>query len=74
VVRTAGAAGILATAVVGDQTAIVHLTAASGTPDNTVVDVGGGFVQATLNNNFADLAAKINAILTALEAAGLLTP
>lgn len=52
--------------------AIVSLTAGSGTADNTVADVGGAFNQTTLNNNFADLAAKINAILAALRDANII--
>jgi hypothetical protein len=35
-----------------------------GVVDGTIADVGGAFNQATLNANFADLAAKVNAILT----------
>lgn len=54
--------------------AIVSLTAASGTADNTVADVGGSFNQTTLNNNFQDLATKVNAILTALRTAGIVAP
>jgi hypothetical protein len=34
-----------------------------GTADGTVADVGASFNQTTLNNNFADLIAKINSIL-----------
>lgn len=34
----------------------------TGTADATVVDVGGAFSQATLNNNFADLVAQVNAL------------
>lgn len=48
-------------------TGITALTAASGTGDNTVADVGGSFVQATLNNNFQDLAAKINEVIAMLK-------
>ena len=51
---------------------IVDLTAATGTGDDTVVDVGGSFAQATLNNNFKDLAVKVNAILAALRAAKII--
>lgn len=52
---------------------VVALTdSTTGTANDTVSDVGGAFNQATLNNNFADLAAKINAILTALKNAGLM--
>jgi hypothetical protein len=48
------------------------LTAASGTADGTVADVGASFVQATLNNNFQDLATKVNLIRTNMRAAGLM--
>lgn len=54
--------------------AIAPLTAASGTADDTVADVGGSFSQTTLNNNFKDLATKINAIQAALEGAGIIAP
>jgi hypothetical protein len=47
---------------------IAALTDSStGTADGTIADVGAAFNQATLNNNFADLAAKINAILKTLK-------
>lgn len=66
---------IPSTNVVGDQSAVVHLTdSTTGTANDTVSDVGAAFSQATLNNNFADVTAKINTILTRLESAGLLTP
>lgn len=51
--------------------AVTALTAASGTANNTVVDVGAAFSQATLNDNFADLAAKVNEILVILAARGI---
>ncbi len=35
----------------------------TGTADATVADVGAAFSQATLNNNFADLTAKVNYLL-----------
>lgn len=38
----------------------------TGTADNTLADVGAAFSQATLNNNFADLAAKVNYLLRRL--------
>src|SRR3990167_2124052 len=44
----------------------------TGTADNTVANVGGSFNQATLNNNFADLTAKINSLRTALRYLGLM--
>ena len=34
-----------------------------GTADGTLADVGASFNQATLNNNFADLAAKVNYLI-----------
>lgn len=39
----------------------------TGTADGTLADVGAEFSQATLNNNFADLAAKINALAAQLK-------
>lgn len=53
------------------EVAVTSLTAGPGTADDTVVDVGAAFAQATLNNNFADLTAKINAILVELRKAGI---
>lgn len=87
----AGARLLAATAVVGDQTAVVHLTDSTGGTGNDTVaaiaaptdtpatadalrdDIAAVMVPA-LNNNFADLTAKVNTILTRLESAGLLTP
>lgn len=55
--------------------AVASLTdSTTGTADDTVADVGAAFSQATLNNNFADLTAKLNAILAALRGAGLIAP
>lgn len=55
-----------------NSNAVVALTAASGTANDTVTDVGASFDQTTLNNNFKDLAAKINELRTALVTAGVL--
>ncbi len=52
--------------------AIPSLTIAAGTANNAVVDVGGAFAQATLNDNFADIATKLNAILVALRDAEII--
>lgn len=47
---------------------VIPLTDSStGTADGTIADVGGSFSQATLNNNFADLTAKINAIAAMIK-------
>lgn len=54
------------------QADIVDLTNANGTGDDTVADVGGSFNQTTLNNNFRDVSDKINEILAAMRAAGIL--
>lgn len=71
-VSAAGAGTVGASLTVVRQAAITALTdSTTGTADNTVADVGAAFNQATLNNNFADLTAKINAILTALDGAGI---
>lgn len=61
------------TAAGTQASAIADLTdSTTGTANNTLTDVGGSFAQATLNNNFADLAAKVNAILAALRNVGLI--
>lgn len=51
--------------------AVTALTAASGTADDTVADVTAAHDQTILNDNFADLAAKINEILVVLAARGI---
>lgn len=60
--------------VVGSQqSAITSLTDNSGgTPSDTLADVPAAYSEATLANQIASLAAKINAILTALRAHGLI--
>jgi len=51
--------GIVAfNAAIGAEAEIVDST--TGTADGTLADVGAAFSQSTLNNNFADLAAKVN--------------
>lgn len=53
--------------------AIVSLTDNSGgTANDTLEDVPAAYNEAALANNFADCAAKINAILTALRNAGII--
>lgn len=53
--------------------AIANLTDNSGgTADDTIADVEATYTEATLANNFADLAAKVNAILAALRGAGII--
>lgn len=53
--------------------AIADLTDNSGgTADGTIADVEAIYTEATLANNFADLAAKVNAILAALRGAGII--
>jgi hypothetical protein len=47
------------------------LTAASGTADGTIADVGASFNQTTLNNNFKDLATKYNLLRDLLRNYGL---
>lgn len=52
----------------GNLGAITALTdSTTGTANDTLSDVGGAFSQATLNNNFADIAAKLNAIIAYLK-------
>lgn len=42
----------------------------TGTASDTVADVGASFNQATLNNNFASLTAKIEELLDRLRESG----
>ncbi len=63
--------------VLGDsptaQAAIVSITdSTGGTGNDTLVAVSGSGDDAEINNNFADLAAKIQEILVALRAIGLI--
>lgn len=63
--------------VEGKQAAITSLTDnTGGSADNTLANLADGTTYATdhpaIENNFADLAAKINAILAALRAAGII--
>ena len=51
---------------------IAPLTHSVGAGDDALVDVGGAFSQATLNNNLRDLSDKINEILVALRDAGVI--
>jgi hypothetical protein len=51
------------------QAAVTAVTdSTGGTADGTIADVGAAFNQAALNNNFADVAAKINANVALLNA------
>jgi hypothetical protein len=50
-----------------------ELVVSVGTADGTVADVGGAFNQTTLNNNFRDIADKLNEVIDELQALGLIT-
>jgi hypothetical protein len=53
--------------------AVADLTDNSGgTANDTIEAVSGSGADAAINNNFADLAAKVNALIAALEGAGIL--
>lgn len=59
--------------VLGDPANVALLTDNSGgTPSDTLADVPGAYTEATLANQIASLAAKINAILTVMHAQNLL--
>ncbi len=51
---------------------IVLTDSSTGTPADTIVDSGVGYVQATVNNNNASLATKINQLRQELEDLGIL--
>lgn len=44
----------------------------AGVPSDSLADVGGSFSQAVLNDNFASLAAKVDALIAALKLHGLM--
>ena len=52
---------------------VADLSATAGTANDAVVDVGAAFNQATLNDNFRDVTAKINAILAALRKSSIIS-
>lgn len=57
--------------VVKEAATVAALTSEGpGTPATGLVDVGAAFSQVTLNDNFATLGAKVDAILAAIKAAG----
>lgn len=67
------------TVFLGNELRIVMKSAAitpltdngGGTADDTLAALTGSYVQATMQNNQADMTAKINAIIAALKAAGI---
>ena len=57
----------------GQAATLNPLTASGGgTVSDIVADVGNSFSQATLNNNFASLAAKVDALIATLKRHGLM--
>ena len=52
--------------------AVPDLVVSVGTSDGTIADVGGAFSQTTLNNNFRDLADKINTMLARMRSNGVI--
>jgi hypothetical protein len=51
---------------------LADLTSAVGTPAAGTVDVTGTPTQATVNNNFATLVQRVNALAAALRDAGII--
>jgi hypothetical protein len=56
------------------EAAVTDLTATAGTTDDTLADVTATPTQAILNDNFRDLASKVNGILAELRKAGIINP
>lgn len=52
--------------------ALTPLVAAAGTASDSIADVGSSHSQAILNNNFAGLSAKVNALVAAMKRHGLM--
>lgn len=55
------------------EVAVPDITGIVGTADGALADVGAAFSQATLNNNFADLATKLNALLAECRKSGIIS-
>lgn len=65
--------GFFGSAPASQAAALTPLAASpSGVASDTMVDVGAAFSQATLNNNFASLTAKVDALIVALKRHGLM--
>jgi hypothetical protein len=70
--HTGSAVGLNGATPVARASAIGQITdSTGGSPDGTLQNVGASFNQTILNNNFADLAAKLNAIETAIKNIGI---
>lgn len=54
------------------RSALTDLTSATGTPAGGTVDVTGTPTQSTINNNFATLVQRVNALAAALRDAGII--
>jgi predicted RecA/RadA family phage recombinase len=68
-------AGIGAELAEGLQAALTSLTDNSGgTPSDTIADVPAAYNEATLANQIASLAAKINGLITRLRDVGIIAP
>ncbi len=70
--ETTGKVRLNGAALASTSATEADLVEAFGTADGTLADVGAAFNQATLNNNFQDVATKINAILAKLRTAGII--
>ena len=54
------------------RSALTDLTSAVGTPAGGTVDVTATPTQSTINNNFATLVSRLNALTAALRDAGII--
>ena len=54
------------------RSSLTDLTSATGTPGTGTVDVTGTPTQSTINNNFATLVQRVNALTAALRDAGII--
>ncbi len=69
-----GLVGFFGTTPASQAASVAVLTdSTGGTAGTTLANVGTSFSQATLNNNFASLAATVNALVAALKRHGLMS-
>jgi hypothetical protein len=68
------AVGFFGTAPAPQAASLAGLTDSStGTASNTIVNVGSTYSQSLIDNNFASLAAKVNALIAAMKLHGLMS-
>ncbi len=64
--------GFFGVSPAGQAASLTPLASSAGVASNTLGDVGASFSQSAINNNFASLSAKVDALIAALKLHGLM--